>query len=49
MNRENFVEKMEFEDFLFDEKVKSAVLWQIHIIGEATKYFGKKWQDSEIK
>lgn len=42
---EQFVGKMEFNDFIKDEKTKSAVVWQIHIIGEATKNIPKLIRD----
>ena len=42
---EQFVGKMEFNDFIKDEKTKSAVVWQIHIIGEATKNIPKSIRD----
>lgn len=38
---ENFIQDINqdinFQRFIEDEKTKSAILWQIHIIGEATK------------
>jgi uncharacterized protein with HEPN domain len=34
---DKFVSGKEFDDFLSDKKTKSAVVWQIQIIGEATK------------
>ncbi|MEW6675833.1 MAG: DUF86 domain-containing protein [Nitrospirota bacterium] len=36
-----FVKGLDFEMFITDEKTKSAVVWQIHIIGEATKNIPK--------
>ncbi|GER93792.1 DUF86 domain-containing protein [hot springs metagenome] len=38
---DSFVKGMSFEDFLKDEKTKSAVIWQINVIGEATKNIPK--------
>lgn len=35
---ESFTEGMNFEDFLRDERTKSAVVWKISVIGEATKH-----------
>lgn len=34
---EKFVGDSDYSDFLKDEKTKSAVVWKIQIIGEATK------------
>ncbi|MBI4721639.1 MAG: DUF86 domain-containing protein [Candidatus Stahlbacteria bacterium] len=34
---DKFVGDMSFEEFCNDGKTKSAIVWQIHIIGEATK------------
>jgi len=42
---DQFVEKMDFNDFVKDEKTKSAVVWQIHIIGEATKNIPRSIKD----
>lgn len=36
-----FVKDMDYTKFSVDEKTKSAVVWQIHIIGEATKNIPK--------
>jgi len=33
-----FVGDMDYEVFLKDKKTQKAVVWQIHIIGEATKH-----------
>ena len=38
---DKFVAGMDFNNFLSDEKTKSAVVWQIQIIGEATKNIPK--------
>ncbi|MDI6791679.1 MAG: DUF86 domain-containing protein [bacterium] len=38
---DKFVAGMDFNDFLSDEKTKSAVVWQIQTIGEATKNIPK--------
>ncbi|MGB9891651.1 DUF86 domain-containing protein [Thermodesulfovibrio sp. Kuro-1] len=38
---ENFIQDIDFKRFIEDEKTKSAILWQIHIIGEATKKLSK--------
>ncbi len=32
-----FIGNMDYEEFLKDKKTQKAVVWQIHIIGEATK------------
>ncbi len=42
---EKFVGAITYEDFFLDEKTRSAVVWQIHIIGEATKNIPKKIRD----
>ena len=34
---ESFVGDMDFNEFLNDDKTKSAIVWKIGIIGEATK------------
>lgn len=34
---EKFVGKLSYKEFLKDEKTKSAVVWKIQVIGEATK------------
>ena len=34
---ELFIGEMDYEEFLKDKKTQKAVVWQIHIIGEATK------------
>lgn len=34
---EQFVGDMSFEEFMADTKTNNAVVWQIHIIGEASK------------
>ncbi len=34
---ENFVDKMSFDEFMKDEKTKSAIVREIEVIGEATK------------
>ncbi len=34
---ESFIEGMDFEEFMKDEKTKSAVVREIEVIGEATK------------
>jgi uncharacterized protein with HEPN domain len=36
-NIEEFISDVTFEEFSVNEKTKSAVVWQIQIIGEATK------------
>lgn len=38
---EEFIGGMDYIQFSGDEKTKSAVVWQIHIIGEATKNIPK--------
>jgi len=42
---EEFVNDLNFSEFFNDEKTKSAVLWQIHIIGEATKNISKELKE----
>jgi len=42
---DKFVGKMDFNDFIKDEKTKSAVVWKIHILGEATKNIPKTIRD----
>ena len=42
---EMFVKDMDYAAFSVDEKTKSAVVWQIHIIGEATKNLPKSITD----
>jgi len=44
-NIDNFVRDKDFKDFCEDEKTKSAVVWQIHIIGEAVKNVPKLTKD----
>lgn len=34
---EDFTGAMDYEEFLKDRKTQKAVVWQIHIVGEATK------------
>jgi uncharacterized protein with HEPN domain len=34
---EVFIGEMDYEGFLKDKKTQKAVVWQIHVIGEATK------------
>lgn len=34
---EEFIGNMGYEEFLKDNKTKNAVVWEIHVIGEATK------------
>jgi len=34
---EDFIGEMDYEEFLKDKKTQKAVVWQIHIVGEATK------------
>jgi len=34
---EVFIGEMDYEGFLRDKKTQKAVVWQIHVIGEATK------------
>ncbi|GBE35068.1 hypothetical protein BMS3Bbin06_01604 [bacterium BMS3Bbin06] len=38
---ETFIAGQDYEKFIADEKTKSAVVWQIHIIGEAAKNIPK--------
>ena len=42
---EGFIVGMDYIQFSGDEKTKSAVVWQIHIIGEATKNLPKSITD----
>ena len=42
---DEFTSNMDFEEFCKDEKTKSAVVWQIHIIGEASKNISKSISD----
>ncbi len=42
---DSFIGSMEYNDFFLDEKTRSAVVWQVHIIGEATKNIPKKIKD----
>ena len=39
---EEFVDRMEFDEFCNDDKTRSAVTWQLHIVGEATKNIPKE-------
>jgi uncharacterized protein with HEPN domain len=42
---EEFIGSMEYKEFILDEKTRSAVVWQLHIIGEAAKNIPKKIRD----
>jgi len=42
---DEFTSNMDFEEFCKDAKTKSAVVWQIHIIGEASKNISKSISD----
>lgn len=42
---EKFVGKLSYKEFLKDEKAKSAVVWKIQVIGEATKNIPKSVRD----
>lgn len=42
---EEFVENMNFEDFINDDKTSSAVIRKIEIIGEATKQLPQEVRD----
>jgi len=42
---EKFVGKLSYKQFLRDEKTKSAVVWKIQVIGEATKNIPKSVRD----
>ncbi|MGQ9569802.1 MAG: HepT-like ribonuclease domain-containing protein [bacterium] len=44
-NIEVFIGDMDIEEFYKDEKTKSAVVWEIHKIGEATKNVSKLMRD----
>ena len=37
MHIESYVGTMTYEEFMKEEKTTSAVVWKIHVIGEATK------------
>lgn len=39
---EKFVEGMSFNEFYEDDKTKSAVVWKLEVIGEATKNISKE-------
>lgn len=38
---EDFIREMDFDEFSEDDKTKSAVVWKINVIGEATKNIPK--------
>ena len=42
---ETFVGNTSYEEFLIDERTKSAVVWKIHVIGEAAKNIPKAVRD----
>lgn len=42
---EKFVGTLSYNEFLKDEKTKSAVVWKIQVIGEATKNIPKSIRD----
>lgn len=42
---ENFVKDLEYSDFFTDEKTRSAVVWKILVVGEATKNIPKEIRD----
>ncbi len=42
---EHFIGEMDFDKFSQDEKTKSAVVWKIGVIGEATKNIPKAIRD----
>jgi uncharacterized protein with HEPN domain len=42
---EKFVENSSYKDFIKDEKTRSAVVWKIQVIGEATKNIPKTIRD----
>lgn len=44
-NIEKFTEGIDYGEFLKDEKTKGAVVWQIHVIGEAVKNIPKLTRD----
>jgi uncharacterized protein with HEPN domain len=44
-NIEDFIWKMDFNQFNSDEKTRSAVVWKIGIIGEAAKNIPKNIKD----
>lgn len=44
-NIEDFLGKMDFNQFNSDEKTRSAVVWKIGIIGEAAKNIPKNVKD----
>lgn len=41
---ESYVGTMTYEEFRKDEKTEDAVVWKIHVIGEATKNIPKTWR-----
>ncbi len=43
---EKFIENLSYKEFLKDEKTKSAVVWKIQVIGEATKNIPKSVRDN---
>lgn len=43
---ETFLCGISYPDFIKDEKTKAAVVWQIHVIGEASKNITKHIRDS---
>ena len=42
---EKFIGNSNYKDFLKDERTKSAVVWKIQVIGEATKNIPKSIRD----
>ena len=44
-NIDDFVGNMDFNEFNGDEKTRSAVVWKIGVIGEATKNIPKNIRD----
>ena len=42
---EKFLEGLKYNDFVKDERTKSAVVWKIQVIGEATKNIPKDIRD----
>ncbi len=47
---EVFIGEMDYEEFLKDKKTQKAVVWQIHIVGEATKNIPDaiRWKYKEV-
>lgn len=44
-----FIGDMDYDEFLKDKKTQKAVVWQIHIIGEATKNVPESIREKYVK